>query len=121
MRDQQNTARCFFSDRRVERRAPGYYDQSAKRYLECAALDKKLEIASCMGNVSIKDKKIFVHAHVALADHNGSCYGGHLMPGATIFAAEYFLQELAGGDLERVDDPETGLSLWAMEREDREG
>jgi len=53
-----------------------------------------------------------VHAHVVLADHDGNCFGGHLMPGAEIFAAEYHIKELTGANLERKDDPETGLSLW---------
>ncbi len=90
----------------------GYYDQDAKEYVECVSLDKKLEITSCIGNISLKDVEIFVHAHITLADHKGHCYGGHLMPGSIIFAAEYYIKELAGGELERKYDPETGLSLW---------
>ncbi len=90
----------------------GYYGQDAKKYIECVSLDKKLEIASCVGNISLKDAEIFVHAHITLADHKGRCYGGHLMPDSIIFAAEYYIKELAGGELERRYDPETGLSLW---------
>lgn len=90
----------------------GYYDQDKKQYTECISIDKKLEISSCVGNVSLKDSEIFVHAHITLADHNGNCYGGHLMPGACVFAAEYHIKELIGGELKRGQDPETGLSLW---------
>lgn len=90
----------------------GYYDHDAKEYVECVGLEKKLEITSCIGNISLKDVEIFVHAHITLADHKGYCYGGHLMPGSIIFAAEYYIKELAGGELERRYDPETGLSLW---------
>lgn len=90
----------------------GYYDQQAKKYIECVNLDKKLEIASCIGNISLKDGEIFVHAHITLADHEGRTYGGHLMPGAMIFAAEYHIKELTGAKLERKYDPETGLMLW---------
>lgn len=90
----------------------GYYDQDKQKYVECVHLDKKLEITSCMGNISLKDGKPFVHAHVTLADLQGNCYGGHLMPGANVFAAEYFIQELTGGELERKFDSETGLQLW---------
>ncbi|MFH1282362.1 MAG: PPC domain-containing DNA-binding protein [bacterium] len=92
--------------------ALGYYDQDAKRYVECVKLKKKLEIASCVGNISLKDSGIFVHAHITLADHKGKCYGGHLMPGSTIFAAEYYIKELTGEKFIRKHDPETGLSLW---------
>ncbi len=90
----------------------GYYNQDAKKYTDCVSLDKKLEIASCTGNISLLDAEIFVHAHIALADHNGTAYGGHLMPGSTIFAAEYYIKELIGTTLERTHDPETGLKLW---------
>lgn len=90
----------------------GYYKQDEKKYVECLSLDKTLEIASCIGNISLKDSEIFVHAHITLADHAGACYGGHLMPGSSIFAAEYCIRELLGGELHRKHDPETGLSLW---------
>ena len=90
----------------------GYYKQDEQEYTECVSLDEKLEIASCIGNISLKDSEIFVHAHITLADHEGATYAGHLMPGATIFAAEYYIKELTGGELIRGYDPETGLSLW---------
>ncbi len=90
----------------------GYYKQDKQEYAECVSLNGKFEIVSCVGNISLKDGKIFVHAHIMLADHDGKCCGGHLMPGTNIFAAEYFIQELVGGKLERKHDPETGLSLW---------
>ncbi|MCP4649969.1 MAG: DNA-binding protein [PVC group bacterium] len=90
----------------------GYYNQDTKQYVECINLDKKLEITSCAGNISLLNSDIFVHAHVTLADHQGQCYGGHLVNGARIFAAEYYIRELVGAELERKHDPDTGLSLW---------
>lgn len=91
----------------------GYYDQEKKKYTGCVELDKKLEITSCTGNVSIKDNEIFVHAHITLADMDGKAFGGHLMPGTEVFAAEYFIQELTGAELIRGKDEMTGLPLWA--------
>lgn len=96
----------------VTRAMMGYYLQDEKRYTECASFEEKLEIASCVGNVSLNNGEPFVHAHITLADHGGKCYGGHLMPGTEIFAAEYHIQELAGAELRRADDTETGLRLW---------
>jgi uncharacterized protein len=92
----------------------GYYDQAAKKYIDCVSLEKKLEILSCTGNVSLKEGVSFVHAHITLADHQAQCYGGHLMPGAEIFAAEYFIKELTGTQLERQLDSQTGLSMWKV-------
>ncbi|MBU0574293.1 MAG: DNA-binding protein [Candidatus Margulisbacteria bacterium] len=91
----------------------GYYDQEMKTYTNCVELNQKLEISSCMGNISIKDGEIFVHAHICLSDFDGKTYGGHLMPGTHIFAAEFFIQELLGPDLVRAKDKDTGLPLWS--------
>jgi len=90
----------------------GYYEQEAKKYTECVSLEKKLEVTSCIGNISLKGSDIFIHAHITLADHKGQCYGGHLMRGSSIFAAEYHIRELTGAELKRTHDAETGLSLW---------
>lgn len=93
----------------------GYYNQDEKQYVECVHLDKKLEVTSCIGNISLHEAQIFVHAHITLADHRGNCFGGHLMPGSMIFAAEYSIQELTGVSLERKPDSATGLRLWDKE------
>ncbi len=90
----------------------GYYNQDEKQYAECFSLDKKLEISFCSGNISLSNSAVFVHAHISLADHQGQTYGGHLMPGSIVFAAEYYIQELSGAKLERRYDSETGLNLW---------
>ena len=92
----------------------GYYDQKAKKYVNCVQLEKKLEIASCSGNISLRGSRIFVHAHITLADLKGRCWGGHLMKGSKIFAAEYFIQELKGKEFIRVYDKATGLNLWPL-------
>ena len=98
----------------VENANLGYYDQKKKAYTGCVALKQKLEICSMNGNISIRDGEAFVHAHIVLADRKGRAYGGHLMPGAIVFAAEYFIFELLGKKLHRVKDPSTGLPLWSV-------
>lgn len=90
----------------------GYYNQNTQKYTECVSLDKKFEITSCVGNISLKDGEIFVHAHATLADHDGQCCGGHLMPGSLVFAAEYDIKEFTGVELTRKYDAQTGLFLW---------
>jgi hypothetical protein len=90
----------------------GYYEQTTKKYTDCASIDKKLEISNCTGNISLKEGEIMVHAHITLADFDGKAFGGHLMPGTEIFAAEFFIQELIGGELHRIKDEKTGLPLW---------
>jgi predicted DNA-binding protein with PD1-like motif len=88
----------------------GFYDQKRHEYLENTLLAPQ-EIASCTGNISIKEDKIFVHAHAVLADGEGNTKAGHLLEGK-VFAAEVHLTELEGEKLVRKKDAITGLSLW---------
>ena len=90
----------------------GFYDQEKHEYQQIT-LDSPHEIASCLGNISIKDGKPFIHAHVVLANEAGSVKAGHLLEGV-IFASEIHLYELKGPKLERNYDEATGLSLWNL-------
>jgi predicted DNA-binding protein with PD1-like motif len=90
----------------------GFYDQLKHEYQEIK-LDSPFEIACCLGNISIKDGKTFVHAHAVLADKKGDTKAGHLLEGK-VFAAEVHLRELKGVKLERKYDVITGLSLWEI-------
>ena len=91
----------------------GYYDQKSHEYREMKIVTPH-EMASCIGNVSLKDGGPFVHAHVVLADEAGNTKAGHLFEGI-VFAAEVHLHELEGPRLERKYDKVTGLSLWITE------
>jgi predicted DNA-binding protein with PD1-like motif len=93
----------------------GYYDQESHEYREMK-IDVPHEMASCTGNVSLKDGKTFVHAHVVLADEAGNTKAGHLFEGI-VFAAEVHLYQLEGPRLEREYDEVTGLSLWSLKGE----
>jgi len=78
-------------------------------------VDEPVEIAACLGNISLLEGRPFVHAHAVLANGRGRSWAGHLVRG-TIFAAEVYLQELSGLPLKRVPDSITGLKLWGEER-----
>ncbi|NPV62129.1 MAG: DNA-binding protein [Methanotrichaceae archaeon] len=88
-----------------------FYDQAAHRY-QTIKVDRPAEIVSCIGNISMRDERPFVHAHATLSDSLGNVVGGHLSSG-TVFAAEIFLQELSGEPLIRRHDPITDLYLWS--------
>jgi predicted DNA-binding protein with PD1-like motif len=97
----------------LKRAKLGYYDQKNHEYREMK-IDSPHEIASCIGNVSLKDGEPFIHAHVVLADETGNTKAGHLFEGI-VFAAEVNLRQLEGPRLERKYDEVTGLSLWNAE------
>jgi predicted DNA-binding protein with PD1-like motif len=63
----------------------GYYHQEERKYY-FLDLDQPLEILALVGNISIKDGKPMVHAHVTLGDTEGRAYGGHLAEGTPGFA-----------------------------------
>jgi uncharacterized protein len=90
----------------------GFYDQAARQYL-FHEFKEPLEILSLVGNVSLKDGRPFVHAHVTLSGEKGDALGGHLAEGTEVFACEYTIRELTCEKwLERAYDEETGLFLW---------
>jgi uncharacterized protein len=88
-----------------------FYDQESHEY-SALLVEENAELVSCTGNVSIREGKPFVHAHVVLADSDGKTTGGHLLHGK-IFAAELFLIELLGKPMVRENDQTTGLYLWS--------
>ena len=90
----------------------GYYDQKNHEYRDMK-INSPHEVASCVGNISLKDGKPFVHAHAVLADATGNTKAGHLFEGI-VFAAEVHLRQLEGPTLERKHDEMTDLSLWDM-------
>lgn len=89
----------------------GYFDQNQKEYKKIE-LDGGFEILNCTGNVSVRESKPFIHAHITLGDKDGKVFGGHLMPGTKVFACEVFIDEYTGEDLVREKDKDTDLFLW---------
>lgn len=97
----------------VQKAVVGYYDEKAGKYINFE-FEKPMEVLNLAGNVSIKDGQPFIHAHVTLSDEKGKSFGGHLMEGTVVFAAEFVVEEFEGEDLERKPDETTGLTLWEI-------
>jgi predicted DNA-binding protein with PD1-like motif len=95
----------------VQRGRLGFYDQAiaARHEIE---FEQGMEIASLVGNISLKDGDVFLHCHVILADRQGRCFGGHLVSGNTAFACEFAILALEGTVPERTHDEATGLITW---------
>ncbi|GGL47209.1 PPC domain-containing DNA-binding protein [Halocalculus aciditolerans] len=86
-----------------------YYDQDDFEYTT-ASFDEPLEVAACVGNVSVLDGDHFAHTHAVLSRRSGQALAGHL-DAATVWAGEVYLREL-DADLDRSPDPATDLDLW---------
>ncbi len=88
-----------------------YYNQETRQY-DDFEIDEHLEVLAGVGNISLLDGEPFVHTHAALADRNGTAYGGHVNVGTTVWALEVRITELLGDAPVRMPDDATGLSLW---------
>jgi predicted DNA-binding protein with PD1-like motif len=88
----------------------GYFEWEGKDYRDIA-LDEQVEVVSLVGNVARTgsgDPK--VHAHVVVADREGTARGGHLRAGVVRPTLEIVLTETPA-HLARRHDEETGLAL----------
>lgn len=88
-----------------------YYDQTAGRY-SSFAVDEPMEVAACVGNLSLLDGEVFAHTHAVLSDPEGRSVAGHLNA-AEVFAGEVMIWAF-DGPLERVSDETTDLDLWEL-------
>jgi len=86
-----------------------YYDQVAGQY-EPFLVDEPMEMASCLGNISLLDGEYFAHTHAVLSDPAGRTVSGHLNE-AEVFAGEVFIRAFER-PLERRHDAQTDLDLW---------
>lgn len=97
----------------VQKARLGYYNQHEREY-QFTEIKKHLEIASLMGNISVRDDKPMVHAHVTFSDDKSVCYAGHLATGTIIFACEFIIAVCEGPGFIRGQDEKTGLPLWKL-------
>ena len=72
-----------------------FWDRENRKYITIADLDSAQELISCMGNITVEDEELEVHAHVALVDQQGNTRGGHLLEGRVTFT-QVCLHELQG-------------------------
>lgn len=86
-----------------------FYDQDVQEY-QPVTFDEPLEVASCLGNVSLLDGEVFAHTHAVLSRPDGTSIAGHLDSG-TVFAGEVYLRGF-DIDLSREHHEPTGLDLW---------
>ena len=95
----------------VKKARLGYYNQQEQKY-HYIDLSEPLEIINLTGNISLKDDKPFIHAHVSLSDSKGNAFGGHLVQGTIVFACEVIIYTFDGPEFRRCFNDETGLPLW---------
>jgi predicted DNA-binding protein with PD1-like motif len=94
----------------LEEAGLGYFDPQAGEYVTIST--GHVEIASGLGNVSIRDGEPFIHLHLVVSDRTGSSRGGHAMDGCRAFVVEAYFRKLAGPAPVRREAPGMALKVW---------
>ncbi len=91
----------------------GAYDTLAKKYIRRKSPDV-LELISFEGNVTLKDKSPFVHAHVVLSNHDMNTLGGHLFETTVAAVGEFFLMKFDNNAYRKLNE-DVGLPCICLE------
>ena len=86
-----------------------FYDQADREY-QSVDFEEPLEVAACVGNVSLLDGELFAHTHAVLSRRSGQALAGHINT-ATVFAGELYFRAFEE-PLTREYDETTALDLW---------
>lgn len=86
----------------------GSYHNMVKEAKRCC-----FELLPTIGNISIKEGKIFAHCHIIASDEEtGVASGGHLIEGSIVYpVAEVFMHEI---DIEIGRTFDTASKFWPM-------
>ena len=89
-------------------------------YLINKVYEKKIfkgnyELLSFQGNISIKDNKQFIHAHIIFSDSEYNSFGGHLFQTCISVAGEFIIHK-GNKNLNRKYNREVGLPLWCIKK-----
>ena len=88
----------------------GYLDPATAEYRTVST--GHVEIASGLGNVSLRDGEPFIHLHLVVSGPDGSALGGHAMEGCVAFVVEAYLRELSGPPPVREQAPGLKIKVW---------
>src|SRR5262245_37605096 len=72
----------------------GYFDPTTEVYRNNTT--GHVEIASGLGNVSIRDGQPFIHLHLVVSGPDGAAVGGHAQEGCVAFVVEAYVRALGG-------------------------
>ena len=81
----------------------GIYDIKAKKYHH-KLFDDMHELISFQGNIALKDNQPFIHAHIAIGDHNMQVFGGHLFEMKVGAVGEFILHSFNQKTYREIDD-----------------
>lgn len=89
------------------------YDPATKQYVD-KAFAEQMEITNITGNISHKDKEVYLHVHATCSRADYSCVGGHLLSARINGACELLVDQFGDTEVGRKYDEETGLNLYDL-------
>lgn len=87
-----------------------WFDWDDKTYKTSVDLEEQVELVSLLGDIATNDGQPAVHAHLAVARHDGTVLGGHLKTAVVRPTCEVIVTE-ASEKLVKKFDSESGLAL----------
>jgi hypothetical protein len=87
----------------VEELRLGHFDRAAKKHVE-HDFHEFFEVASLLGNITVKDDKPFLHVHGIFGRRDLSVLGGHVMSARVYPLMELVLTPTKNRALRRFDD-----------------
>lgn len=88
----------------------GCYHLKTKAYL-WKTFEKDHEVTSFLGNISVFEEELAIHAHINISDESLQVFGGHLKEAKVAVTLE-IIMDVFVRDLKRELDEEIGLNLW---------
>lgn len=108
--DQNIKSAFFIGLGAVSQARVAFYNIKDRLYQWQEFKGQNLEIVNLTGNISLKNNKPFVHAHITLTDEQGRALGGHLGKAVVSGTCEIMIM-LLEKTISRQFDSETGLWL----------
>ncbi len=88
----------------------GAFDPEKKEYIT-VSYDDTYELISLNGNITLKEDKPFIHAHMTIGDHDMNIFGGHLFEMKVAVVGEFILRK-SDVTIRREMDEDIGLATW---------
>ena len=92
-----------------------YYDLESQKYLP-TKLPGIWELSPLVGNITLKDRKPFMHAHVALSDKECNMRGGHLNNAEVGVVVEMTIRAFSEPLIRKLNK-DIGLPRWEPSHE----
>ena len=87
------------------------YNPATKQYVD-KTFAEQMEITNITGNISEKDREVYLHVHATCSRADYSCIGGHLLSARINGACELLVDSFGDTTANRRPDDETGLNLY---------